>query len=106
MTRRFLLQTPISRGAHASVSFADNAITVTGAGESARDADGNPEAWFDPAEAVRIAFTLPGGEESASEGLLPLYHTVTIGDKAHKFAMVQAETRGFVNVAEQVCDYP
>ncbi len=106
VTRRFLLQTPLSRGAHASVSFAGNAITVTGAGASAIDAGGAREAWFDAAAPVSIVFTRPGGVQSESEGVLPLYHAVVIGPKSHNFTISAAETRGFVNVTEQVCDYP
>ena len=105
-TRRFMVRTPLSRGAHGSVSFANNAITVTGSGQPARAPDGAPEAWFDPAAPVRIAFALPGGAESVSEGLLPLHHTVTMGGAAHRFTVTPAETRGFVLVTGQVCDYP
>ena len=106
-TRRFIVQTPVSpRGANASVSFAGNAIVVTGTGASARSASGAPEAWFDPAAPVRIAFARPGGAASAAEGRLPLHHTVVVGDKAHNFTVTGARTQGFVNVAEQVCDYP
>ncbi len=39
VTRRFLVRTPISRGANDSVSFAENAITVTASGQSATDGD-------------------------------------------------------------------
>ena len=105
-TRRFMVWTPLSRGAHGSVSFANNAITVTGGGQPALAPDGAPEAWFDPAAPVRIAFALPGGAESVSEGLLPLHHTVTMGGEAHRFTVTPAETRGFVLVTGQVCDYP
>lgn len=105
-TRRFLLQTPLSRGASAAVGFADNAIVITGTGESARDSAGNPEAWFDATAPVRIAFTAPGGAESVSEGPLPRHHAVVIGAKAHNFTITEADVRGFVNVTEQVCDYP
>lgn len=106
LTRRFLLQTSLSVGTHASVSFANNAIVVTGTGMSAHDPAGNREAWFDAAEPVRIAFTAPGGAESVSEGLLPLHHAVVLGNKAHNFTMTAAQTQGFVSVTEQVCDYP
>lgn len=105
-TRRFMVRTPLSRGAHGSVSFANNAITVTGGGQPALAPDGAPEAWFDPAAPVRIAFALPGGAESVSEGLLPLHHTVTMGGEAHRFTVTPAETRGFVLVTGQICDHP
>lgn len=106
VTRRFIIQTPVTRGANAAVSFAGNAITVTGAGTPARDATGNPEAWFDAEQPVRISFAVPGGAETVREGLLPLHHSVAIGAKAHNFTVNAANTRGFVVVTEQICDYP
>lgn len=106
MNRRFIVQTPISNGTNSSVSFADNLVTVTGAGVSARDSAGNREAWFDPAQPVTIAFTLPGGERSLAEGVLPLHHSVVVAEEDHRYTVTAAETRGFVTVTEQVCDYP
>jgi hypothetical protein len=104
--RRFIVQTPISSGTNSSVSFADNLVTVTAAGVSARDATGNREAWFDPAQPVTIAFTLPGGERTLAEGVLPLHHSVVLDDEDHRYTVAAAEARGFVTVTEQVCDYP
>ena len=105
LMRRFVVQTPMSTGAGAAAGFAGNAITITGSGAAARDAQGNPEAWFDTGRPVRIAFAAPGGAETVREGLLPLHHSIAIGAKAHNFT-VTAGRRGFVNVTEQVCDYP
>jgi hypothetical protein len=104
--RRFILQTPISGGANASVSFADKAITVTGTGESAHDASGNAEAWFDGAQPVALAFTVPGGQSTTAEGTLPLHHAVVLGDRIHKFTVTDTDARGFVLVTSQTCDYP
>ena len=48
-TRRFLVRTPVSpSGGGASVNVADGGFVVTGAGVSAVNTAGNPEAWFDP----------------------------------------------------------
>jgi hypothetical protein len=105
-SRRFIVQTPISGGSNASVAFADNAIVVSGTGVSARDDAGNPEAWFDPAQEVTVAFTRPGGDATRAQGTLPLYHSVVIEDRDHRFTIQPSDTRGFVTVTEQVCAYP
>jgi hypothetical protein len=104
--RRFIVQTPISNGSNSSVSFADNLVTVTGAGISARDSAGNAEAWFDPVQPVTIAFTLPGGEQTVAEGVLPLHHSVVLDDEDHRYTVTASQARGFVTVTEQMCDYP
>ena len=106
-TRRFLVRTPVSpSGGGASVNVANGGFVVTGAGVSAVNAAGNPEAWFDPARPVRIAFASPGGDERAVEGVLPLRHSEIVGDELYNFSLTAGDSRGFVNVSEQVCDYP
>jgi len=105
-SRRFIVQTPISEGTNGSVSFANRAITVTGKGEPSLDSGGNLVGWFDNSKPVSLNFAVPGGDATAVAGLLPLHHAVVLGDKAHKFTVAAADTRGFVMVSEQVCDYP
>ena len=105
-SRRFIIQTPISNGSNATVSFADNAIVVSGTGVSARDGAGNAEAWFDAAQPIALDFTQPGGQASQAQGTLPLYHSVVIDDRDHRFTVQATDTRGFVTVTEQVCAYP
>ena len=105
-SRRFILQTPLTAGTNSSVSFSDNRIVVGGGGESARDAAGNVEAWFDTALPVTMTFTLIGGRVIKAAGLLPLYHSVVIDDVDHRFTVTSAKTRGFVAVTEQRCAYP
>ena len=106
-TRRFLLRTPVSpSGGGASVQVADGGFVVTGAGASAVDAGGSPEAWFDVAEPVRIAFARPGGAEREVEGVLPLHHSEIVGDRIYNFSLTAGASRGFVNISEQVCAYP
>ena len=105
-TKRFLVQTPLSTGANGSVSFADGTVTVTAQGASATDAQGNPEAWYDPAEPVTARFTRPGGDASEASGKLPLHHSVVVDGSEHRFTLVDAEARGFVNVTWERCAYP
>ncbi len=105
VNKRFLLQTPLYEGPNSAVSFADDTITVTGSGVSATDTNGNPEAWYDPAKPVTIAFTLLGGETVEVSGKLPLHHAMVMGDAEHRFSVVQG-ARGFVRVIGQRCRYP
>ena len=62
-TKRFLLRTPLYNGANTSVSFANDAVLVTGTGESAKTADGLPQAWYDPAQPVNLILRRIDGTE-------------------------------------------
>ncbi|RMD61828.1 MAG: hypothetical protein D6826_08935, partial [Alphaproteobacteria bacterium] len=53
-TKRFIVQTPLTTGGNDSVSFADKRITITASGEPTVNAEGNREAWFDPAKPVTV----------------------------------------------------
>lgn len=104
-TRRFLLATPLTRGGQTSVSFA-GAIVVTGEGQSARAADGAPQAWYDPAAPVTIVAIQPGGGRTETRGHLPLAFSVVRGTNEHRFLVTEADLRGFVSVTAERCDYP
>ena len=101
-TKRFFVNNEISRGANDSVSFANGAITVTGTGTAARNAKNRPEAWFDAAVPVTLDFAHQGGETSQTTGILPLHHSVTVGDVEFRFSTV-AGARSFVEVSGQRC---
>ena len=105
-TRRFLVQTPLSDGAADSVSFANNSITVTARGTPAKDAQGRPEAWFDPDAPVAVAIRRPGGESRSVEGTLPLHPALVAQEDEHRFSIVPGDRRGFVEVTWQRCEYP
>jgi hypothetical protein len=104
-TKRFLIQTPLYQGANTSVTFADRTITVTGQGQSASDSQGRPEAWYDPAQPITLRFTVIGGDQTATEGLLPLHHSVVIGSTEHRFTM-RASDQGFITVVQEPCSFP
>ncbi len=106
LTKRFIVQTPLSKGAADSVTFADNSITVTAGGASARDAQGRPEAWFDPDEPVTVTFFRLGGESTTVEGTLPLHYSVVMNGHEHRFSIVDHDNRAFVKVTWQRCAYP
>jgi len=106
VTKRFLVRTPISVGASDAVTMAGGAIIVTAQGESATDAEGNPEAWFDTAKPLTARFAEPGGAATEASGLLPLHHSVVRGDREYRFSIVAAERQGFAYVTGDSCAFP
>jgi Tfp pilus assembly protein PilN len=105
-TKRFIVQTPLSTGASSSVSFAQGRITVTASGPSATNSQGQPEAWFDPAEPITATFYRVGGDNQSVEGDLPLHHSIVIGDQEHRFTITEGNNRAFAQVTWERCEYP
>ena len=105
VSKRFIVQTPLHRGANSSVRFASGAITVMALGQPARDALGNPEAWFDSAEPVTVQITHIGGKTSEFSGKLPLHPSLVVGDNEYRFSFAKS-SRGFVEVSGVRCQYP
>jgi len=105
-TKRFLLRTSLYAGANDSVSFANNAIIVTGEGQLSTNAEGKPEAWFDPAQPVALYFVQPGGKRSEASGVLPLHHSVVRGDSEYRFTILASDSQGFISVTAERCAFP
>lgn len=105
VAKRFIARTPIDRTSANSVQFADNQITVAGDGIPARDRDGNPEGWFDPAQPVTVRFSVAGGRSQEVSGKLPISQSVVFGGWEHRFTLT-AGARGFVSVSADRCSYP
>ncbi len=105
VTKRFMVRTPISRGVNDSVSFANNRITITALGESALNAEGKVEAWFDPARAIALRLTQIGGKTTIEKGKLPLHASVIVKNKEYKYSVVAGQQRGFVEITGDRCDY-
>ncbi|SDG15717.1 hypothetical protein SAMN05216241_10646 [Limimonas halophila] len=106
VTKRFIVQTPLSSGAASSVSFAGNTVTVTATGQPATDAQGQPQAWFDPAAPITATFTRLGGESQSAEGRLPVHHAMVVDGQEHRFSIVEGDDRAFAKVTWRRCDYP
>lgn len=104
-TKRFIVRTRLYRGKQDFVRFADGALTVTARGEPARDAEGRPEEWFDPATEVTLEVKHIGGEAWETTGILPLQQSVVVGDREYRFNVVPS-ARGFVEVSFDSCAYP
>ncbi len=105
VTKRFLVKTPLYRGANDSVTFGGEAITVTAKGDNAATADGRAEAWFDPAKPVTVHFAEIGGRTTERTGALPLHHSVVVGDKEYRFTILPGP-QGFVKVSGERCNFP
>lgn len=105
VTKRFIVPTPLYSGANSWVGFADSTITVTALGESAVNANGQTEGWFDPAAPVTVKFTQIGGEAAEIEGKLPLHHSLQAGDSEYRFSITEGD-RGFMNVTADRCNFP
>lgn len=104
ITKRFLVRTVIAGGASDTVSFANNAITVSADGRPATNSMGNPEAWFDPAQPVTVRFAqIGGGKSTHTSGVLPLHHKLVMNDVEYRFSIVRGERRGFLNVTAGRC---
>lgn len=103
-TKRFVPRTPVSTGPMSFVRF-DDRITVTGSGEPVHNADGLPEAWFDPAVPIRLDFRTLDGEVVTVEGALPMTHQMVVGTHEYRFGVVAGE-RSFVEITAQACALP
>jgi len=106
-TRRFVVQTPVGPpNPNSAVRFGNGALTVTATGASARNRDGNPEAWFDPAQPIAVRFTPLGGRnEATANGALPINQVVVVSNVEWRFALVNA-TRSFVEITAERCPLP
>jgi len=104
VTKRFMPRTPISTGPLSYVRFGSR-IIITGEGESARSEAGLAEAWFDPAEPIRLEFRTMDGATTTIEGIVPFTHQIVVDGKEYRFSIVSAEPR-FVEVTAQACALP
>jgi hypothetical protein len=104
VTKRFRPRTPISTDPQSAVRFGDR-ITVTATAESALDAAGQREAWYDPAKPVQFVFRTLDGRELHVEGVLPLAHRMLVDGQEYRFSAIAGPT-SFVEVSAQACPFP
>jgi hypothetical protein len=104
-TKRFIVRTPIYRGANSSVIFGNGALTVTANGVPAQSETGSEQQWYDPAQPIKVIFTHVGGQVFEVEGTLPLQKSVVIGDTEHRFNVTEGP-QSFVYVSGDTCAYP
>jgi hypothetical protein len=104
VTKRLRPHTPITTGPVSAVRFNDR-IMVTATAESAIDADGQAEAWYDPARPVQLFFRTLDGRELRVEGALPLAHRMLVDGLEYRFNAIAGPT-SFVEVTGQACPFP
>ncbi len=105
--KRFIVTTPLHRGDRAgAVGYGNGEIVVSAAGASMRDANGNPEAWFDPAQPVTVSVVTLSGQNAEETGVLPLYPSLILGEAEYRLSVLAGPNRGFAQVSIQKCRYP
>jgi nitrate reductase NapE component len=103
VTKRFRPRTPISPGPASAVRF-DERVTVSATAASAIDADGQPEAWFDPALPVQLVFRTLDGRVLEVAGTLPLHHDMLVDGLEYRFSAIAGPT-SFVEITAQACPF-
>lgn len=104
-TKRFMPSTPLGSGGVNAVRFAEGRILVRGEGASAQNAEGLPEAWYDPTAAVRLTISTLSGAAEEVRGVLPLQHRMIVGDIEYRFVITSGD-RAFIEVTAQACAVP
>ncbi|HYD18165.1 MAG TPA: hypothetical protein VEF76_06780 [Patescibacteria group bacterium] len=105
VVKRFVVKTPVYSGPQGAVAFGNGVVTVAGDGQASVNAAGAPEAWYDPGKEVKLTFTEIGGRQTVKKGLLPIQHSLVVGNKEYRFTIAAGE-RSFMSVTSDSCDYP
>ena len=102
--KRFVLPTPSFKGPDNKISIADGIIKIKGQGESARNENGDPEAWYDASKKVYVQFISRDTPNEQKKATLPFSHSMVIADKEYRFR-VESGAKSFVKITYDVCDY-
>lgn len=105
VVKRFVMVTPNYEGPDSNVSFANGAVTISGVGQSAVNSYGKLEAWYDPSKPIEVVFKTVGGKLDKKQGLLPIYHSIVLGNTEYRFTLAAGE-QSFLNATVDSCDYP
>jgi len=103
-SKRFVINTPTYTGPASFASVAEGKIKITGAGQSARNANNLPEAWYDPSKAVKISI-VNGNKRETKDGILPLRYSTILGNREYRFT-IESGARSFAKVVYDSCAYP
>lgn len=103
--KRIVILTPVYSGPSSQASIAQGDILITGEGVSAQNSEGTKEAWFDPGQPVELTFKDSSGVIEKKNGVLPIYHSMVVGDKEYRFT-VTAGAKSFAKITYDYCDYP
>lgn len=103
--KRFIVDTAIAQNPSNSVRIAKGAVLVSGFGTSQIADNGKPEAWYDPAQPVKITFTHIGGKTETVESVLPIHKNMLVGADEYRFSIVAGQ-QSFAQVSATRCDFP
>lgn len=103
-TKRFVVSTPTYQG-DSEITIADGALVVRGSGDSAVNASGSQEAWYDSSKKVKIEFIGQGGVNEVKEGIMPINHSIVVGNREYRVSVSEG-ARSFAKVSFDSCDYP
>lgn len=104
-TKRFVVMSPAYDGPESQVTLAEGALVIKGKGLSAVNAQGQAEAWYDPSKQITIDFVVNGQLEKAKSAVMPLRHSVVVGNREYRLTVVEG-ARSFAKVTYDSCDYP
>lgn len=104
-SKRFVVATPLLKSGVRGATFAGGTVSVTGEGVSARNAQRDPESWYDPGQPVTLRVTLMGGKSETVEGVLPLHHNMVSEGTEHRFVFA-AGARSYIDVTMDRCPFP
>ncbi len=104
-TKRFVVSTPSYKGPGGQITLANGALVIKGSGVSAVNAEGNPEAWYDPSKPISIDFITLGGVKDTKSGVMPLHHSVVVGAREYRLTITDG-AKSYGKVTFDSCDYP
>ncbi len=103
-SKRFIVSTPVYNGPSSKAILPKGIIVISGKGQSTKNSKGQKEAWFDTRKPIELIFKIKGGRIETKKGILPLYHSVVVGDKEYRFT-IKAVDKSFVKITYDYCDY-
>lgn len=105
-TQPLLVVTPGYGGPQPTLDFTEEGLVITAEGHPALNAEeGREESWFDPAQTVSLSFVHSSGTKTQKSGLLPLQHSMVVGDREYRFSIGQG-ARSLIDISFNHCSYP
>jgi len=101
-TKRFVVDTPTYSGPNTGVKVADGLIGVTANGVSARNKNGNPEAWYDASKKVSVTLTPAGGVAVKKHAVMPFNYSLIHDNREYRFQF-ESGVKSFIKVTYDSC---
>jgi hypothetical protein len=103
---RVFVRVPLASDRRNHASLAGGLMSVRLEGEPARDGEGRPEAWYDPAAAVRLLLVTVDGRRLEYDETLPFTRSLVLGQREYRLLVQPDERRGFVRIVVESCSWP